>query len=653
MNTRSTPFFDQIKLRIVLVILLMVSVIACLAFLFYTSGQDKYLENRLVEILGRQRMYTQQMAKDASRLYILLQTRDSEVRLQSLEVIDSKIETTKKDLLDTKDRFSSVLDQIQTGVILSGNRKIAFDNTDPDIRGTLEQINGIWGDFSRAVDVVIRSDRIDTDFKYATIYINENNEGLRDYCDKLLNAGINETQQHTKANTRVTVFFTAIAFIILGISVFSLYRYFIGPLTEIYKGFSEVGITSEHLNRAMPTKHEVRPIVDEIRTMFRELDIIFSLIENINGNSSFSEVLEYIFRSFSFFIPYNYIGVALLKNSGTSLEASYGISDGSVTALPEALFNKEYAISETSLKKILDSGHARIINDLESYTADRPVMEYTRIVMEAGIQSSITLPLKKNNKDIGVIFFSSRSVNAYNDEHVKFLRAIVNSIAISFDKNLFMDDLLYSSLIAITKLAEARDEDTGLHLERIKVYSKAIAQFLFLDSGYKNCMTPEYINDIEKFSPMHDIGKVGVRDGILLKPGKLTYEEFEEMKKHTVFGAGVLRAAESHIANSGRSVFKVGIEIAESHHEKWNGSGYPYGKSGEDIPLSARIVAVADVFDALTSKRPYKEAFPFEQSFESILEGSGKHFDPEIVNAFGKNKQAIYDLYKDYNTRSE
>jgi HD-GYP domain-containing protein (c-di-GMP phosphodiesterase class II) len=117
------------------------------------------------------------------------------------------------------------------------------------------------------------------------------------------------------------------------------------------------------------------------------------------------------------------------------------------------------------------------------------------------------------------------------------------------------------------------------------------------------------------------------------------------MKRHTSYGAEVLKAAEQNISKKGKSLFGTGIEIVEGHHEKWDGSGYPYGKKGYDIPLSARIVAVADVFDALTSKRPYKQAFSFEESLHIIEEGSGKHFDPEIVEVFIKNRSRIEDIY--------
>lgn len=225
---------------------------------------------------------------------------------------------------------------------------------------------------------------------------------------------------------------------------------------------------------------------------------------------------------------------------------------------------------------------------------------------------------------------------------------LANSIAISFEQNIFIDDLLYSNTLALAKLAEARDEDTGEHLERMKIYSSKMAELLYSDGIYEDIIDIEYISQIERFSPLHDIGKVGVPDGILLKPGKLTKEEFEEMKKHTTYGAEVLRTAEQTISKHKRCLFGIGIEIAEGHQEKWDGSGYPFGKKENEIPLSARIVAVADVLDALTSERPYKKAFSFETSFQMMVEERGTHFDPVIIDSFVKHKEDIFRIYQKF-----
>ena len=174
-----------------------------------------------------------------------------------------------------------------------------------------------------------------------------------------------------------------------------------------------------------------------------------------------------------------------------------------------------------------------------------------------------------------------------------------------------------ATIFAMAKLTESRDKDTGDHLKRIQLFCGLIAEKLSTHPKYKNKINRKFIDILQKASPLHDIGKVGVRDVILLKPGKLTVEEFEEMKQHTSIGASTLE--EVYQRYPGNNFVKIGIEIAESHHEKWDGSGYPKGLCGEEIPLSARIMALADVYDALRSKRVYKDAYSNEQTRDIII----------------------------------
>lgn len=169
------------------------------------------------------------------------------------------------------------------------------------------------------------------------------------------------------------------------------------------------------------------------------------------------------------------------------------------------------------------------------------------------------------------------------------------------------------------RAAEYRDNETGLHIKRMSHFCRAIAEALGCDE--------EFSDLVFNASPMHDIGKIGISDTILLKPGRLDSSEFTVMKTHTTIGAEILSGHDSKL-------LEMAYVIALTHHEKWDGSGYPQGLSGEDIPLAGRIVAVCDVFDALTSKRPYKEPWPLDKALNEIRAGRGAHFDPKIVDAF-------------------
>jgi response regulator RpfG family c-di-GMP phosphodiesterase len=187
-------------------------------------------------------------------------------------------------------------------------------------------------------------------------------------------------------------------------------------------------------------------------------------------------------------------------------------------------------------------------------------------------------------------------------------------------------------IMGLAKLAEYRDSDTGTHIERIQEFNAVLAKQLQKDSKYSDYISDEYIKDLHISSILHDIGKVGIPDSILQKPGKLTAEEFEIMKEHASIGGDSIRTVEQKIEV--RSFLTLGRDIAYMHHEKWDGTGYPGGIKGKDIPLSARLTALADVYDALTSKRCYKEAFTHERARDIIVSSKGTHFDPDIVDAF-------------------
>ena len=203
-----------------------------------------------------------------------------------------------------------------------------------------------------------------------------------------------------------------------------------------------------------------------------------------------------------------------------------------------------------------------------------------------------------------------------------------------------------SLIFAMAKLAESRDPETGEHLERIAEFSKVLSEKLRLLPKYADEIDDTFIANTHSASPLHDIGKVGIPDSVLKKPGKLTESEWNIMKTHSHLGAKTL--SEVQKKHPGNRFILLGIDIAQSHHEKWNGSGYPHGLSGENIPLSARILALGDVYDALTSKRCYKEALPHEKSKEIILNGKGKHFDPVVVDAFIAAEDEFLSIRKRY-----
>jgi putative two-component system response regulator len=192
-------------------------------------------------------------------------------------------------------------------------------------------------------------------------------------------------------------------------------------------------------------------------------------------------------------------------------------------------------------------------------------------------------------------------------------------------------------IVAMASMAESRDQETGNHIRRTQNYVRALARHLQthprLSAKYGAELSDEAIELLYRSAPLHDIGKVGIPDRILLKPGNLDREEFEVMKMHAVYGRDTIMLVEKHIGGS-NSFLMFAREIAHSHQEKWDGSGYPQNLSGEQIPLSARLMAVADVYDALISKRVYKPAFTHQQALDVMRKGRGSHFDPDVLDAF-------------------
>ena len=199
-------------------------------------------------------------------------------------------------------------------------------------------------------------------------------------------------------------------------------------------------------------------------------------------------------------------------------------------------------------------------------------------------------------------------------------------------KNETITHMQDSLIMVLADMVESRDENTGDHVRKTAAYTRIIMDKLREMGIYSDQLTDQFIFDVERSAPLHDIGKIAISDTILNKPGKLTDEEFEIMKSHTIAGADVINQTIESLPESG--YLEEAKNIAHYHHEKWNGKGYPEGLSGEDIPLSARIMAVADVFDALVSERCYKKAFPFEKAMEIIREDAGTHFDPNVAEAF-------------------
>jgi putative two-component system response regulator len=272
----------------------------------------------------------------------------------------------------------------------------------------------------------------------------------------------------------------------------------------------------------------------------------------------------------------------------------------------------------------------------DSLTRHIPVMFLTAKSEEADEQRGL---------DLGAVDYITKPIKgAIVRARVRTQLALKASADFLRDKNVYLEEEVARrtrevmsvqdvTTLAMASLAETRDADTGNHIRRTQRYVRALAWKLCTHPQFAAALTPHDIGLLYKSAPLHDIGKVGIPDRILLKPGKLTSEEFEVMKTHTTLGRDAILNAEKELGVQ-VEFLTVAKEIAYSHQEKWDGSGYPLGLSGTQIPISARLMAVADVYDALISRRVYKEPMPHALAVEIIAQTRGKHFDPNVVDAF-------------------
>jgi len=293
-----------------------------------------------------------------------------------------------------------------------------------------------------------------------------------------------------------------------------------------------------------------------------------------------------------------------------------------------------------SLKRILDKGLPRVVNNM--LTFDNGTKEHTKRIGRAGFASSYTMPMFRDGHFLGFIFFNSFETDVFNEQTLNQIDICGHMISLMIIKELSVIQTLNAALRTTGKITHLRDPETGTHLDRMSRYSRLIASVI----ADKYDLKDDYIENIFMFAPLHDIGKIGIRDDILMKPGKLNREEMEVMKTHALKGRDMIDEILKNFGLDSIDYTNVLRNIAEFHHESVNGTGYPYGKNGQEIPLEARIVAVADVFDALTSKRSYKEAWTNETALEEIKKLAGKKLDQDCVKALVDNIEEIENIQR-------
>ena len=362
-------------------------------------------------------------------------------------------------------------------------------------------------------------------------------------------------------------------------------------------------------------------------------------LAELNRDSSLHEKLQSAHQAVQKTFPFIARIAVALYDPQTHILKTYLHSSGEDNPLEHYETSLENA---PSLKQILAIGRPRVINNM--LTFENGQHEHTRRLGRQGYAASYTLPIYHNGTFIGFIFFNSYQVDVFSEIVLREIDLYGHMIAMMIVNELTSIKTLNAALRTTSHLTHIRDPETGSHLDRMSRYSRLIA----MELAETHQLNDDYIEHLFMFSPLHDIGKIGIPDKILLKPGPLSREEREIMQTHAGLGREIIDKLLTNFMLEGLHHVDVLRNIAEYHHEAINGTGYPYGKHGDEIPLEARIVAVADVFDALTSKRPYKEAWSNARAFAMLQQLAGETLDQACVSALMNRQQEVVAIQQQF-----
>lgn len=397
-----------------------------------------------------------------------------------------------------------------------------------------------------------------------------------------------------------------------------------------------------------PIFKEEKMMVETIKAFFSDQRMRQEIREVLLQFYEVDEVITALFNILSREIHIDRVGVAFIDYEQKQIIAEYGRASYQEVLLGPGF---EIDIESTSLSALLNNPKPIITHDLEKAFQLKPHSQALKLLRKEGVRSNLILPLTMGEAVFGFFFMSSTKPHFFNENHRAQGWRIANDIKGILNRAYFTKIILSQVTKSFSELVDQKDNETGDHIQRMVAYTVVIAKGLLRKQipGYE--VDEKFILEIERHAPSHDIGKVGIPDKILKKPGKLTKEEWEVMKEHAEIGRKIFTDLRKNLQVFDDHFYKMSEEIAWCHHEKWDGSGYPRGIKGQAIPLSARIVALADVFDAITSKRVYKSAFDLEPSLEIIKNSAGSHLDPVLVNVFFEFLDEILDIYYDYSQK--
>lgn len=415
-----------------------------------------------------------------------------------------------------------------------------------------------------------------------------------------------------------------------------------GADSHICKPFStdEFALRVQSLTRLQREWRRLQNGRSSLGEQARTLDLLLDFSAALSRKEDLNAILGDMISVISEIASCRRISIMLPDASGKylSIAASMGIED-------HVRQNVKLEMGESIAGRVFMTGRSILLNSQQEVDGQLDIRDQ-RVFQDLPL---LSMPMCASEKVVGVLNLTSRiESKPFSASELSFLSLFTNYAA-SAIQNMrtreARDQARDSIVIALAKLAEHRDDDTGKHLDRVTLFCLKLAEELRTNPAYANQIDDDFLTNLQRAAPLHDIGKVAIPDAILLKPGRLTEGEMTIMRTHARIGAETIHSVLDRTPDSGFLI--MAEQIAHSHHEWFDGSGYPQGLRGEEIPLSARILALADVYDALTTKRVYKNAFSHRKSVEIILKESGTHFDPDIVKVFIKLEPEFEQLAKE------
>lgn len=524
---------------------------------------------------------------------------------------------------------------------LTGRDEPLTCNWDAVSRHQLDLTADDWRAFRAGLLDKLGDDPAAPRLNWAAEYIVQHGDYLSASTDKLAR-GFQSMMEGKLAQIQLLsqVILGMAALIMLALLVY-LYRNMVNPLRQTMAGFERVALGDLGYQVPVTSSNEIGQMTTAFNQLSGRLNALFQLTDRINLGSNLNDTLRFVQEEFRGFLPVEWVG--LLLPAADSRRIVLERQQGHVEVLLAEGSN--FSLDDPDLNRALIDGKVVHLDRLADHVERSPASRFASALFRSGFGSALLIPTSGSVDARALLVFATRHESAYTRQHTELLGNVAGQLTHALDKTVFMEKLVVAAVQGLAKLAESRDPETGDHLVRMALYSAIVAEELGRDGPHQAVIDAAYVRHIHQFAPMHDIGKVGIADSILLKPGRLDDEERLEMQRHPVIGGEVLRRCESQVNGLGYSIFQVAVEIAEAHHERFDGTGYPNALAAQDIPLSARIVAVADVFDALTSKRPYKDAWSVEKALSAMQADSGRHFDPDVLAALQRGMPKVLEIY--------